>query len=62
MSKQFHVSLAKQQLTFSAAHFITFQRDVCESLHGHNYAVRCDVFGELNEDYYVIDFIALAMN
>lgn len=56
---QFHVSLEKDNLVFSAAHFITFNGDVCESLHGHNYRVKCEVFGPLDENGYVVDFIAL---
>jgi len=46
-------------MVFSAAHFITFNGDVCERLHGHNYHVAATVHGELDENYYVIDFIAL---
>lgn len=57
--KHFRVQVTKQQLTFSAAHFITFGDNICESLHGHNYSVRCEVAGGLNEHGYVADFIAL---
>ncbi len=53
------VSLQKEQLIFSAAHFITFNGNICERIHGHNYRVRCDVAGPLDENQYVIDFIAL---
>lgn len=53
------VSLEKDNLVFSAAHFITFNGNVCEQLHGHNYRVKCKVFGPLDENGYVIDFIAL---
>jgi len=56
---QFRVSLEKDNLVFSAAHFITFNGDVCESLHGHNYRVKCEVVGPLDENGYVVDFIAL---
>lgn len=55
----FRVSLEKDNLVFSAAHFITFNGDVCESLHGHNYRVKCEVTGPLDENGYVVDFIAL---
>jgi 6-pyruvoyltetrahydropterin/6-carboxytetrahydropterin synthase len=44
---------------FSAGHFITFNGNVCERLHGHNYRVTAEVFGPLDENHYVIDFIAL---
>jgi 6-pyruvoyltetrahydropterin/6-carboxytetrahydropterin synthase len=46
-------------LVFSAGHFITFNGNVCERLHGHNYRVTAEVFGALDENHYVIDFIAL---
>ncbi len=55
----YRVVLQKEQLTFSAAHFITFGDNICERLHGHNYVVRCEVYGKLNEHGYVVDFIAL---
>lgn len=53
------VEVEKEQLIFSAAHFITFGDNICESIHGHNYRVRCRVEGELNAHGYVVDFIAL---
>ena len=60
MNKEvFRVVLEKEKLTFSAAHFITFGDNICESLHGHNYGVRCEVEGTLNEHGYVVDFVAL---
>ena len=57
--ESFRVHLDKESLVFSAAHFITFNGDVCERLHGHNWRVRCDVEGPLDENRYVFDFIAL---
>lgn len=57
--KVFAVDVCKEQLTFSAAHFITFAGNICERLHGHNYGVGCRVEGELDPNRYVIDFIAL---
>ncbi len=59
MKKQFEVSLQKESLIFSAAHFITFGDDICESIHGHNYRVACRVSGELDQHACVIDFIWL---
>jgi len=55
----YRVRLEKEQHVFSAAHFITFNGDVCERLHGHNYGVAVEVDGPLDENQYVIDFIAL---
>lgn len=57
-SRQFRVQLQKEQLVFSSAHFITFAGDICECLHGHNYGLRAEVAGPLDENQYVIDFIA----
>lgn len=58
-NETFRVSLEKDNLVFSAAHFITFNGNICESLHGHNYRVKCEVVGPLDENGYVVDFIAL---
>jgi len=58
-SDTFRVQLEKDNLVFSAAHFITFDGDICESIHGHNYRVKCEVVGALDENGYVVDFIAL---
>lgn len=59
MRKQYCVRLEKESLIFSAAHFITFSGNICERLHGHNYRVFAEVYGPLDENEYVIDFIAL---
>lgn len=55
----YRVRLEKEHHVFSAAHFITFAGDICERLHGHNYRVAVEVEGPLDENQYVIDFIAL---
>jgi 6-pyruvoyltetrahydropterin/6-carboxytetrahydropterin synthase len=59
MPESYCVRLEKERLAFSAAHFITFAGNVCERLHGHNYRVRAEVHGPLDENHYVVDFIAL---
>ena len=59
VSEQFHVRIAKESLVFSAAHFITFAGNICERLHGHNYKVAAEVHGPLDENQYVVDFIAV---
>jgi len=56
--QEFRVLLHKEQLVFSSAHFITFAGDICECLHGHNYGLKAEVAGQLDENRYVIDFIA----
>jgi 6-pyruvoyltetrahydropterin/6-carboxytetrahydropterin synthase len=57
---QYQVSVAKDYLVFSSAHFITFEGHRCEGLHGHNYRVRVTVDGRLNEQtWFVFDFVEL---
>ncbi len=59
MNEKYHVRIDKEYLVFSAGHFITYDGDVCERLHGHNYRVSAEVHGPLDENHYVVDFIAL---
>lgn len=59
MRERYEVEVTKDFLVFSAAHFITFDGDRCERLHGHNYRVAVEVEGPLDENSYVFDFIAL---
>lgn len=59
MSESYSVRLTKDYLVFSAAHFITYGGDICERLHGHNYRVEAEVFGPLDQNHYVVDFIFL---
>ena len=54
----FSVRLEKEEFIFAASHFITFDGDICEPLHGHNYGVFAELEGELDENRYVVDFIA----
>ena len=55
---QFRVSVAKDDLVFSSAHFITLTGHRCEGLHGHNYRARVTIEGELDEETgWVIDFV-----
>ena len=58
-NERFWVRLCKENMVFSAAHFITFAGNICERLHGHNYHVVAYVEGPLDENHYVVDFILL---
>jgi len=58
-ANRFRVRVTKDHLVFSAAHFITFNGNICERLHGHNWRVAVEVEGLLDENGYVFDFIAL---
>jgi len=56
----FSVSVTKDHLVFSSAHFITFAGHRCEGLHGHNYRARVTVEGKLDEDvWFVFDFVVI---
>lgn len=55
----YSVRIGKEYLSFSAAHFITFENGQCEAVHGHNYGVSVEVTGPLNDAGYVVDFLAL---
>lgn len=59
MPENYSIRLDKEYHVFSAAHFITFNGNICERLHGHNYRVAVEIFGPLDENQYVIDFIAV---
>src|SRR3954471_13359272 len=56
---RYKVRVTKDSLVFSSGHFITFNGDHCERIHGHNYRVAVEVEGPLDENAYVFDFIAL---
>lgn len=57
-SETYRIRLDKEHHVFAAAHFITFAGNVCERLHGHNYRVAVEIAGPLDENHYVIDFLA----
>ena len=52
---KYKVSVQRNSLRFSAAHFATFSGQG-EPLHGHNYDLLVEVEGDLTEDAWVIDF------
>lgn len=54
------VTVAKESLRFSAAHFLTLPGHVCERLHGHNYRVAVTVDGPVDPATgFVVDFAVL---
>lgn len=55
MAERFSIHVAKENLKFSAAHFIAYP-GFREPLHGHNYQVGVFVEGRLAKTGYVIDF------
>jgi 6-pyruvoyltetrahydropterin/6-carboxytetrahydropterin synthase len=55
----FRVRVTKDYTVFCAGHFITYEGDKCEALHGHNYRAAVSLEGELGESFYVFDFVTL---
>jgi 6-pyruvoyltetrahydropterin/6-carboxytetrahydropterin synthase len=59
MTTRYKVHVAKDHLVFCSGHFISYEGDKCERLHGHNYRATVEIEGDLDENHYVFDFIAL---
>lgn len=60
VSQPFQVTVTKESLGFSAAHFLTLRGHVCERLHGHNYRVSVTVAGAVDPATgFVVDFAVL---
>jgi 6-pyruvoyltetrahydropterin/6-carboxytetrahydropterin synthase len=59
MAERYHVRVTKDHLVFCSGHFISYEGDQCERLHGHNYRTAVEVEGPLDANHYVFDFIAL---
>src|SRR5262249_26390171 len=59
MAEQYKVRVTKDHLVFCAGHFISYEGDKCERLHGHNYRTAVEVESGLDANHYVFDFIAL---
>jgi 6-pyruvoyltetrahydropterin/6-carboxytetrahydropterin synthase len=59
MPERYKVRVTKDHLAFCSGHFISYEGDKCERLHGHNYRTAVEVEGPLDVNYYVFDFIAL---
>lgn len=60
MRSDFRVTVSKDYLVFSSAHFITFRGHQCEALHGHNYRVGVTVEGNVDDEcLFVVDFSIL---
>src|SRR4051794_6913714 len=60
MAERFKVRVTKDHLVFASGHFISYEGDRCERLHGHNYRTTVEIEAELDpKSWYVFDFIAL---
>ena len=47
MPERFQVRVSKDYLVFCSGHFISYEGDKCERLHGHNYRAAVEVEGLL---------------
>jgi 6-pyruvoyltetrahydropterin/6-carboxytetrahydropterin synthase len=59
MAETYTVRVTKDYFVFCSGHFISYEGDRCERLHGHNYRAAVEVVGVLDENHYVFDFITL---
>jgi 6-pyruvoyltetrahydropterin/6-carboxytetrahydropterin synthase len=59
MAEHYKVRVTKDHLVFCCGHFISYEGDRCERLHGHNYRATVEIEGALDDNHYVFDFIAL---
>jgi 6-pyruvoyltetrahydropterin/6-carboxytetrahydropterin synthase len=60
MAEHFKVRVTKDHLVFCSGHFISYEGDRCERLHGHNYRATVEIEGDLDpRSFYVFDFIGL---
>lgn len=59
MSERFSVRVASPKLHFNAVHFVAFDADHCEPIHGHDFHVSVLVEGRLVSTGWVIDFLVL---
>jgi 6-pyruvoyltetrahydropterin/6-carboxytetrahydropterin synthase len=59
MKERYKVRVTKDHFAFCSGHFISYEGDKCERLHGHNYRTAVEIEGVLDVNQYVFDFIAL---
>lgn len=58
-AEHFCVRIGKDHLVFCCGHFISYEGDQCESLHGHNFRAEVEIDGQLDPNQYLFDFVAL---
>jgi 6-pyruvoyltetrahydropterin/6-carboxytetrahydropterin synthase len=59
MAEHYKIRVTKDHLVFCSGHFISYEGDKCERLHGHNYRAAVEIENDLDANFYVFDFIAL---
>ncbi len=52
------IRFENDSLYFSASHFITFgEPEKVEAMHGHNFRIKAEISGPMNQRAYVVDFL-----
>jgi 6-pyruvoyltetrahydropterin/6-carboxytetrahydropterin synthase len=55
----YRVHVSRDNLMFAAGHFVSYEGQKVEPLHGHNYRFGVTVEGPLDENAYVFNFVTL---
>jgi len=55
----YRIHISKDNLMFAAGHFVSYDGEKVEPLHGHNYRFSVTVEGPLDENAYVFNFVTL---
>lgn len=56
MAESYSIRIGKEELFFSACHFLIFGQEAAEPMHGHTYRVAVELAGGLNPNFFVADF------
>jgi len=56
MSESYCIRVGKEELFFSACHFLVLDEESAEPMHGHTYRVSVDLWGPLDAHFFVADF------
>ncbi len=57
----FTIEVSKDYTVFAAAHFVSYDGDQIEPLHGHNYRTTASVEGDLGDGAYLMNFTQLKL-
>jgi 6-pyruvoyltetrahydropterin/6-carboxytetrahydropterin synthase len=55
----YRIHISKDNLMFAAGHFVSYDGEKVEPLHGHNYRFSVTVEGPLDKNAYVFNFVTL---
>ena len=55
----YRIHISKDNLIFAAGHFVSYDGDRVEPLHGHNYRLSVTIEGPTEQNAYVFNFVTL---